>query len=50
MRATMAARGLPPGIVDTMMGIYIAGRDGEFVAVDPTLERWIGRHPSACGR
>ena len=29
------------------MGVYAAGRNGEFTAVDPTLERLLGRPPTS---
>ena len=39
MRAKIAARGAPTRAVDTVMGLYIAARNGEFASIDPTLER-----------
>lgn len=45
MRAKIAARGAPARAVDTLMGLYIAARNGEFAAVDPTLARLLGRPP-----
>lgn len=44
-RAKMAARGLPGHVVDIMLGFYLASRQGEFAAVDPALERLLGRRP-----
>lgn len=38
-----AARGLPTGAVNMMLGMYRASRAGEFAAVDPTLEQLLGR-------
>ena len=45
MRAKLAARGAPPRAIDMMLGLYLASRAGEFAAVDPTLERLLGRRP-----
>ncbi len=44
-RAKMAARGLPGHVVDIMLGFYLASRQGEFAAVDPTLGRLLSRDP-----
>ncbi len=44
-RAKMAARGMPGHVVDIMLGFYLASRQGEFAAVDPTLARLLGRSP-----
>ncbi len=44
-RAKMAARGMPGRAVDMMLGFYLASRQGEFAAVDPTLGRLLGRDP-----
>jgi hypothetical protein len=41
----MAARGVPPAVIEISLGLYRASRDGEFAAVDPTLERLLGRKP-----
>ena len=45
LSARMAARGLPAGAASFMLGMYAASRAGEFAAVDPTLERLLGRPP-----
>ena len=45
LRAKIAARGAPPAVADIMLGLYRASRRGEFAAVDPTLERLLGRRP-----
>ncbi len=45
MRAKIAAGGAPARAVDMVMGLYIAARNGEFAAIDPTLERLLGRPP-----
>ncbi|NUP06809.1 MAG: SDR family oxidoreductase [Polyangiaceae bacterium] len=44
-RTKLAARGLPPAVAEIAMGFFVASRRGEFVAVDPTLEKLIGRPP-----
>lgn len=43
--AKMAARGAPAVVADIAVGFYRASRAGEFAAVDPTLERLLGRPP-----
>lgn len=45
-RATIAGRGMPPAAANMMLGLYTAMRKGEFAAVDPMLERLIGRSPT----
>jgi NAD(P)H dehydrogenase (quinone) len=45
VRAKVAARGAPPSAANLVLGLYIAARNGEFAAVDPTLERLLGRRP-----
>jgi NAD(P)H dehydrogenase (quinone) len=45
MRAKVTARGAPPSAANLVLGLYIAARNGEFAAVDPTLERLLGRRP-----
>ena len=45
LRARLAARGLPPAVAAIALGLYAASRAGEFAAVDPTLERLLGRRP-----
>ena len=47
LRAKMAARGAPARTVDTVLGFFIASRNCEFAAVDPTLEQLLGRSPIA---
>lgn len=42
----LAKIGLPPVIVQISVGLYRAARAGEFSAVDPTLEKLIGRKPT----
>ncbi|MEZ4453253.1 MAG: NAD(P)H-binding protein [Nannocystaceae bacterium] len=43
--AALAERGTPPAYAEIAVGLYRASRAGEFAAVDPTLERLIGRRP-----
>jgi NAD(P)H dehydrogenase (quinone) len=45
MRAKIAARGAPPRAADMVLGLYTAARNGEFAAIDPLLERLLGRAP-----
>jgi len=49
MRAKLATRGAPPHAAALVMGLYMASRAGEFVSVDPTLERVIGHRPIEMG-
>ncbi len=44
-RASMVARGTPEVVVNIAMGMFLASRAREFAAVDPTLEKLIGRRP-----
>jgi len=46
-RAGMLAAGVPKGRVELLMGMFAASRKGEFAAVDPTLERLLGRPPQS---
>lgn len=46
LRARLAARGVPAAALDIAVGYYRAARAGEFAAVDPTLERLLGRAPT----
>jgi uncharacterized protein YbjT (DUF2867 family) len=45
LRAKLSGRGLPDGVASIFLGFYRASRDGEFQAVDPTLEQLLGRKP-----
>ncbi len=47
LSARMAERGAPPRMADLLLGFYIAGRNGEFAAIDLTLERLLGRSPKS---
>ncbi len=44
-RAKFLARGAPPAAAEFALGLYQASREGEFAAVDPTLQRLLGRAP-----
>jgi NAD(P)H dehydrogenase (quinone) len=46
LEAKMTARGVPAAVIPIALGLYRASRRGEFSAVDPTLERLIGRRPT----
>lgn len=46
LRAGIAARGWPASAADHALGTFLAAREGEFSAVDPTLEQLIGRRPT----
>jgi NAD(P)H dehydrogenase (quinone) len=46
LRARMTARGAPASAADTILGFFIASRNGEFAAVDPALEQLLGRPPA----
>jgi len=45
LRTKMAALGAPDRAADMVLGLYVASRNGEFAAVDSTLERLLGRRP-----
>jgi NAD(P)H dehydrogenase (quinone) len=49
MLKKLAARGMPTRAVDIVMGLYVAARNGEFAAVDPTLGKLLGRQPMSMG-
>ena len=44
-RAALVSRGVPEPQADMFLGLFLASRQGEFAAVDPTLERLLGRPP-----
>ena len=44
-RDGLLAHGVPQGQADVLGGLFPASRSGEFAAVDPTLERLLGRPP-----
>jgi uncharacterized protein YbjT (DUF2867 family) len=43
--AKMAERGVPAEGAAIALGLYVASRQGEFAAVDPTLQRLLNRQP-----
>lgn len=47
LRARIIARGAPERAAEMLLGLYLASRRDEFAAVDPTLERLLGRPPIA---
>lgn len=46
-RSAMIARGLPAPRAAMMVGLFAASKKGEFARIDPTLERLLGRPPTA---
>ncbi len=46
LRSNMAAQGVPERVTAQILGLSIASRNGEFIPVDPTLERLLGRRPA----
>ncbi|WP_424950742.1 NAD(P)H-binding protein [Deinococcus sp.] len=44
-RSGMASRGLPAAQVEMLLGLFVASRGGEFMAVDGTLATLLGRPP-----
>jgi NAD(P)H dehydrogenase (quinone) len=46
LRSKLTARGAPDRAADTVLGFYIASRNGEFAAVNPALEQLLGRRPT----
>lgn len=42
-RATLLGGGLPGSAADMLLGMFAAGRRGDFAAVDPALPRLLGR-------
>jgi NAD(P)H dehydrogenase (quinone) len=44
-RAGLVSHGVPEPMADMLVGLFAASRRGEFAAVDPTLERLLGRPP-----
>lgn len=45
-RQQLTGNGVPAEAADQLLGIFAAGRAGEFAAVDPTLAALIGREPT----
>jgi hypothetical protein len=46
-RQQLVGRGVPAEAADQLLGIFAAGRAGEFAAVDSTLATLLGREPIA---
>ncbi len=46
-RDATVAQGVPAPVADLLLGMYQAARRGDFAAVDPTLERLLGRRPAS---
>ena len=46
-RAMLISRGLPEVMADALGTLYTAARAEEFAVIDPTLERLLGRRPTA---
>jgi NAD(P)H dehydrogenase (quinone) len=44
-RDGLVGHGVPEAAADMLVGLFAASRRGEFAAVDPTLERLLGRPP-----
>jgi len=44
-RESLLSRHLPGPVAEMFVGLFAASRNGEFAAVDPTLERLLGRPP-----
>ena len=44
-RAGLVSHGVPEPQADMFLGLFLASRQGEFAAVDPTLEGLLGRPP-----
>lgn len=47
LREKLLNRGAPKTVVDIALGFYAASQTGEFEAVDPTLEKLLGRPPDS---
>jgi NAD(P)H dehydrogenase (quinone) len=47
LKARVAARGAPESVARIALGFFIASRNSEFAAVDPTLERLLCRAPTS---
>jgi len=45
-RAGALERGMPEASADMYLGLFVASRNGEFAAVDPALEKLLGRPPA----
>ncbi|WP_336054421.1 hypothetical protein [Streptomyces sp. CA2R101] len=48
-REQLVCQGVPSEVADQLLGIFAAGRAGEFATVDPTLASLLGREPLTLG-
>ncbi|MCZ1005941.1 SDR family oxidoreductase [Streptomyces lydicus] len=48
-REQLTGQGVPVEVADRLLGIFAAGRAGEFATVDPTLAALLGREPLTLG-
>lgn len=48
-REQLTGHGVPAEAADQLLGVFTAGRAGEFAAVDPTLTTLLGREPITLG-
>ncbi|WP_327154074.1 hypothetical protein [Streptomyces tubercidicus] len=48
-REQLTGQGVPTELADQLLGIFAAGRAGEFATVDPMLAALLGREPIALG-
>lgn len=46
----MVSHGVPEPQADMLLGLFAASRQHEFAAVDPTLERLLGKPPISMRR
>ena len=44
-REDLVAHGVPAPAAEMLVDLFAASRNGEFTAVDPTLERLLGQPP-----
>lgn len=44
-RDAMVAQGAPAPMAEMLLGMYRAARRGDFAAIDPALEKLLGRRP-----
>ena len=47
--ANLVGHGVPSSAAEMLVGMFVASRNGEFAAVDPTLEKLLGREPVGFG-
>lgn len=41
----LRSSGLPEPVLDIVIGMFVASRNGEFSRIDPALEQRVGRKP-----